>query len=658
VRDEQAARRAAYAQAQSDIRVGRAEAAERVLRTLQGAAPGEVNSLRLLGVALLAQGKLEAAQEALQSVVRQAPDFLQARIDLARVRRLQGRLEEARCELHAVLHLANHQDDAWLAYGDVLSDLRRYPLARFAFEQARLHDQHRLEVERASEALARNDLQFADATFRKILQWDASHVWALCGLAAVALGMGNHRDSERLLRHAQQRTPHCPVMRRGLAHTLVAAGRLPEAETILRALVEFEPENAQNWAALGGVYSRLLRQTEALAAFEAAARLNPGQVALRHSIGHLHKTLGNRADCERAYRECLELDPTFGEAWWSLADLKNYTFSDSELSAMRELVNTTAGTAQVHFALGRALEQRAEYAEAFAHYEHGNGLRRSSSPFDIERFEAKSQRTVACFDQVFLARQVGAGCPDASPIFVVGLPRSGSTLVEQILASHSKVEGTMELPNILALVNELEHATGHDDEYPECLRAASPGLLERLGRRYIEETRAVRLGRPRFIDKMPNNFSHLGLIHAILPNATIIDVRRHPMDACFSAYKQHFAQGQSFSYDLRDLGRYYRAYLEVMDHWDAVLPGKVMHLQYEDLVRDPRRVIDALLRHCGLAFEPACLSAHKTSRPVRTASAEQVRQPLYSSGIGYWKHFTQQLEPLRQSLGDCLERFT
>jgi len=255
------------------------------------------------------------------------------------------------------------------------------------------------------------------------------------------------------------------------------------------------------------------------------------------------------------------------------------------------------------------------------------------------------------------AQRANDGWPDPAPIFIVGLPRSGSTLVEQILASHSRVEGTFELPNVLTIVREFDHRNAEHDAYPEVVRAVPPGQFAALGRRYLEETAPLRSGRPHFIDKMPNNFSHVGLIQSMLPQAIIVDVRRHPMDSCFSTYKQNFAEGQSFSYDLTDLGRYYRCYLRLMDHWDEVLPGKVLHLQYEELVRDPEANIRRLLTHCGLEFEPGCLAFHETKRPVRTASAEQVRQPLYSSGVGHWKHFESELEPLRRTLGDCLARF-
>ena len=381
---------------------------------------------------------------------------------------------------------------------------------------------------------------------------------------------------------------------------------------------------------------------------------------LRLSIGHLHKTLGNRPACEAAYRECLARAPAMGEVYWALADLKTYVFSDAEIAAMQALLRDDGDDvdqAHLRFALGRAFEHRREYATAFEHYASGNRRRRKTIAYDIRVFEAKTRRVRECFDAAFLAGRAGAGFEDPAPIFIVGLPRSGSTLVEQILASHSAVEGTFELPNVLTIVREFDHSDEAHDAYPEVVRAVPAGRFAELGRRYVEETRPLRSGAPRFIDKMPNNFSHVGLIHCILPQATIIDVRRHPMDACFSTFKQHFAEGQSFSYDLEDLGRYYRCYLDLMDHWDAVLPGKVLQLRYEHLVRDPERQIRRLLAHCGLEFEPACLAFHETKRAVRTASAEQVRQPLYSSGVGYWKHFASALDPLRRALGDCLDRF-
>jgi len=653
--------RAAYARALAALRAGRAAAAERELIAIQANAPGEVNSLRLLGAALLDQGKLVPAVETLQRAVSAAPSFVHSRVDLARAYRAAGRPQEARAELKRVLQSHPGLPLAWLAYGDVLVELEKYPDARFAYERARLTDPYRARIEEATAALVAEDVKRAEPLFRDILKEDASHTAALCGLAAVSLTVSRGRDALRLLQHALKQSAHLPLIWRGLCQTLVDLGRLPEAESAVRRLLKIEAENPKNWVLLGTVYSRLMRQPDALLAFEEAVKLNPGEVRLRLTIGHLHKTLGQRRECEAAYRRCLEIDPKFGEAYWSLADLKTYVFSDAEIAAMQSLLQGEGGDdqdqAQLHFALGRAFEHRKNYPLAFEHYATGNRRRRRTVPFDIGRFEDKTRRVKETFDPAFFAERAATGWPDPAPIFIVGLPRSGSTLIEQILASHSRVEGTFELPNVLTLVREFDHADAGHDAYPEKVRDVPGEGIAMLGRRYLEETAAIRTGRAHFIDKMPNNFSHIGLIHAMLPRAVIIDVRRHPLDACFSTFKQYFAEGQSFSYDLDDLGRYYRCYLELMDHWDRVLPGKVLHLRYEHLVRDPETHIRRLLEHCGLGFEPACLAFHETKRPVRTASAEQVRQPLYASGVGYWRHFETQLAPLRCSLGDILERF-
>jgi len=657
----QARLRAAYGQAFAALRTGRAESAERQLRAIQAQAPGEVNSLRLLGVALLDQEKISDALDALERAVSAAPEFWAARTDLARAYRCAGRLQAARAELQRIVAAAPELEAAWLAYGDVLVEMEKYPDARLAYDRARLCDPYLKRIEEASAALVAKDRRAAEIIFREILKADPGHVAAACGLAAISLGANRGNDAVRLLRHALKQSAHLPLAWRGMCQALADLGRFPEAEAAVRRLLKIEPENSKNWVLLGTVYTRLMRQADALPAFEEAARLNPAEVRLTLSIGHIHKTLGNRDESEAAYKACLRLDPAFSEAYWSLADLKNYHFSEAEIAAMQALRQGEGGDdadqAQLHFALGRAFEQRQAFGQAFEHYAMGNQRRRKTVPFDIRVFENKTQRVRQCFDEAYFAERAGAGHKDSAPIFIVGLPRSGSTLVEQILASHSGVEGTFELPNMLSIVREFDHADAEHNAYPEIVRSVPLERFAPLGRRYLEETSALRTGRAHFIDKMPNNFSHVGLIHSLLPQAIIIDVCRYPMDSCFSSYKQYFAEGQSFSYELESLGRYFRCYLDLMDHWDRVLPGKVLHLRYETLVRQPEITIRRLLKHCGLQFEPACLAFHETKRPVRTASAEQVRQPIYTSGIGHWKHFAPQLEPLRLALGDCLQRF-
>jgi tetratricopeptide (TPR) repeat protein len=649
------------AQAHAVLRAGRAATAERWLRALDAQVPGEANCRWLLGAALLEQNKIPESIATLEGLLTRVPDFANARVDLARAHQRDGRAARAREEVRLVLEKMPHHHLAWLAYGDALVDLEQYADARVAFERARLTDPRRTQVEEATAALVADDRKTSERIFRGILQEDAGHLASLCGLAALSIAADKGADAERLLRHALKQSAHHPLAWRGLGQTLVVLGRLEEAEAAANRLIRIEPENPLGWTTLASVWTRLMRQEKALEAYEQAVRLRPDESRLRMSIGHVQKTLGRRADSEASYKAVLAMDPGIAEAYWSLADLKNYRFSDAEIETMQRLLASDgrerSNEAQLHFALGKAFEQRDQYADAFAHYARGNALRHLDAPFDIENFERRSTRIGAFFDKEFFAKRAGSGDPDPAPIFIIGLPRSGSTLVEQILASHSRVEGTMELPNIINITHQFDDMAAARDGYPDTVGTAPIGLLTALGSRYLQETGPLRTGREHFTDKLPNNFSHVGLIHAILPNATIIDARRHPMDCCFSTFKQHFAEGQTFSYDLDDLGRYYRCYLSLMDHWDDVLPGKVLHLQYEDLVREPEPNIRRLLDHCRLPFEAACLSFHQTRRSVRTPSAEQVRQPIYTSGVGHWRHFERELQPLRQALGDCLERF-
>jgi tetratricopeptide (TPR) repeat protein len=648
-------------QADAALRAGRAATAEAWLRALEAQAPGDVTCRWLLGVALLDQDKIPESIATLQAVLDRVPEFARARVDLARAYRADGRALQAREAVRRVLEKSPQHHLAWLAYGDALVDLEQYADARVAFERARLTDGHLERMREATTALAADDRKTAEQVFRLILRENASHVAALCGLASLSIAADKPYDAERLLRHALKQSAHHPLIWRELGQTLMKLGRLEEADAAARRLIKIEPENPDTWITYGAVSTRLMRHEQALDSYQRAARLKPEEVRLRMAIGHIQKTLGRRAESEGAYKGALAMNPAYAEAYWSLADLKNYVFDDAEIAAMRQLLThpkiERADTAQLCFALGKALEQRRQYAESFAYYSRGNSVRRLDAPFDIAQFERRTARIRSFFDQAFFEQRAGAGDPSAAPIFIVGLPRSGSTLLEQILASHSRVEGTMELPNIINMTNQFDDMDAGRNGYPESVGSAPLGLFAALGGRYLEETAPLRSGKEHFTDKLPNNFSHIGLIHAILPHATVIDARRHPMDCCFSTFKQHFAEGQAFSYDLTDLGRYYRCYLSLMDHWDAVLPGRVLRVQYEEMVRDPETHIRRLLDHCRLPFEPACLSFHQTRRSVRTASAEQVRQPIYTSGVGHWRHFEQELEPLRQALGDSLERF-
>jgi predicted Zn-dependent protease len=658
---ELAAFREAYGRALTALRLGRPQVAEQQLRAIQASAPGEVNSLRVLGIALSAQGRHQEAIAALESVCARAPGFAHAFVDLAAAFHSERRFEEGERASRKALELDPNLAVAWRQLGDLQVSLGRQAEALASYARWAAGDPSQAPLADAAAALVAGDRHRAEGSYRALLREDPNDVGALCGLAVISLGAGFVRDAERLLRHALKQSPHLPLIWRGLAQTLFDGGRFAEAEDAIEQALDVEPELPESWVLLGNIRARRLRSEGALAAYDRALGLKPDQPRVLLSQGHVLKTLGRRAECEAVYHESVRRYPEFAEAYCSLADLKNYEFTDAELDAMRALAARTGvesgELAQLHFALGRALEQRENYDGSFAHYAAGNRARRRVATFDAAAFEDKSRRVIESFGAAFLAAHAGGGCPDAGPIFIVGLPRSGSTLVEQILASHPAVQGTMELPNLVTIVRELDSAAGVRDRYPESVAPLGAGEIAALGARYIAETRELRAGRERFIDKMPNNFSHVGLLQLILPNATIVDVRRHPMDACFSAFKQYFAQGQSFAFDLEDLGRYYRTYLRLMDHWDRVLPGKVLCIAYEDLIADTEGQVRRLLAHCQLPFDSACLRFYETRRAVRTASSEQVRQPIYDSSVGYWRRYAAHLEPLRWSLGPALERF-
>ncbi|TDF34941.1 sulfotransferase family protein [Alteromonadaceae bacterium M269] len=378
------------------------------------------------------------------------------------------------------------------------------------------------------------------------------------------------------------------------------------------------------------------------------------------SKGHALKTIGHVEEAVDAYRQAYKAKADHGDAFWSLANLKTYRFSDDELSLMREMegLEKTSAEDKAHlcFALGKAFEDRKEYIRSFTFYEKGNALKKANSRYELDRVAYELDFQAEHFDADFFEKRIGYGCQSPDPIFIVGLPRAGSTLLEQILASHSQVDGTMELANVISMAHHLNGrlATHDTPRYPGILNELTPEQWVSMGERYIEDTAAHRQGAPFFIDKMPNNFRHIPFIQLMLPNAKIIDARREPMACCFSGFKQLFAEGQDFTYGLEDIGRYYRRYVDIMQHWDDVLPGRVLRVQHEDLHDDLEQQVRRILDYCGLPFEQACVDFHQTKRPVRTPSSEQVRQPIYRSAVNQWEHYDEFLTPLKEILGDLV----
>jgi tetratricopeptide (TPR) repeat protein len=439
--------------------------------------------------------------------------------------------------------------------------------------------------------------------------------------------------------------------------------RLEDADAEAERLLAVEPGNPNFRVLKALVLVRMGRHEEALGIYEEVLGHYPKQARAQMSYGHALKTVGRLDEAIAAYRKCVELSPEVGEAYWSLANLKTFRFSDDDIGQMRAQVTTEGGDpddqSHVAFALGKALEDRNEFEESFHFYRRGNAIRGVNHRFNAKVNVFNTARQIRVFTPEFLESLEGVGCPAPDPIFVVGLPRAGSTLLEQILASHSQVEGTTELTDIIAISRRLAEKSRQNPagKYPEILAQLPQERFRELGEGYIESTRIQRHETPFFIDKMPNNFQHIGLIHLILPNARIIDARRHPMACCFSGFKQLFARGQTFTYSLEDIGRYYRDYVILMDHWDRVLPDRVLRVEYEDMVADTENQIRRLLDYCGLGFEESCLRFYETKRAIRTPSAEQVRQPIYTQGLEQWRHYEPWLGPLKEALGPVLERY-
>jgi len=519
------------------------------------------------------------------------------------------------------------------------------------------------EVVSATSLFSDGELAAAEHIVRAYLLKQGDDVEGMRLLARIGMAQDVFDDAEILLAGVLQLAPDYRAARLDYARTLLERHKYLRARQELETLLQLEPANRQYQTLHATACVGLGEHARASAIYRELLTEAPQAADLHLSLAHCLKTLGRREEAIASYRAAAAARPSFGDTYWSLANLKTYRFTDEEFARMRreEADPATAPGDRCHlcFALGKALEDRGEYAESFRFYERGNALKIAESRYRPELIVRNTRMQIQICTREFFERRAGSGRPDVDPIFIVGLPRSGSTLIEQILASHSSVEGTQELADVPRLVVELQgrEPETHGLRYPAVLEELGAADFERLGQQYLDDTRIYRTGKPRFIDKMPNNFRHLGLIHLMLPNARIIDARREPMACCFSNFKQLFANGQEFTYGLEQIAGYYRTYLELMSHWNRVLPGRILRVQHEDVVSDLEGSVRRILDFCGLEFEPECLKFHETERSVRTASSEQVRQPLYRDGLEQWRHFEPWLDPLKHALGDAVDRY-
>jgi tetratricopeptide (TPR) repeat protein len=625
------------------------------LEAILEAEQDEVNALCLLGSLRSTEARYAEAIVLLQRAWSLEPGFFDAALELARIKRLSGDPEGGIEVLRALTVRAPGHSRAWQSLGDCLCEAGQIESGLEAFRRSVATDPFRLEIVRAIEALNDGRKHDAEAILRHVLENDPNHLHALVGLASVALDAGVTTDAEYLLERARRLSPYSDVVWRNIARVHSERADYELAERAARCAVDLNPKSPDAWSMLGNVQAGGLRPELARESFQTSLDLSSLQPRVWLSLGHVCKTIGERDASERAYRTAIKQAPTLGEAFWSLADLKNYRFTTAEFDAMSTALEqgqlTQTDRAAFHFAIAKYYEDGREFADAFENYDAGNKIKSGIDAFDSQGFSEACREVASVLSKPMLSKAPGAGQRGQPvPIFIVGLPRAGSTLVEQILASHSEVQGTMELPHILNYVRQLRSGNG----YPDAVRNMNDEDFSRLGQRYLDETEPFRGTADHFVDKMPNNFLHIGLIARILPQSIFIDARRDPRDCCLSAFKQNFARGQAFSYSLPNLGQYFRDYLQIMQHWDNVLPGRVLHVQYESVVADTEYQIRRLLAHCDLEFEDACLNFHKTRRSVRTASAEQVRQPIYANSVGHWENFETWLAPLIDALGDAV----
>lgn len=590
-----------------------------ISRILQTPAPGNAKAEYERGLSLAARGNDQGAVAAFRAAVKQDPAM----------------------------------SAAWRKLGDVLArmgDAKGADASYMAYVGSAGTD---ADLIRAAHALLDEQWSTAERLLRARLRTAPTDIAAMRLLAEACVGLGRHKDAEALLHRALSLAPSFSAARQTLASVLFRQGKHAESLPYIERLIAEKPHDVQYRTLLASTMSLLGQYDRAIEIYAGLIAAVPDNPTIGVSYGNVLRHGGRRADAVRAYRACLKVAPALGEAYWNLANLKIEPFSPDDIAAMRLALAGDAVSTQdrlyLSYALGHALEQAADYAGSFAHYAAGAALRRGLITYSADDTTDQVRRAAELFTPAFFAARADDGCADPAPIFIVGLPRAGSTLIEQILSSHSAVEGTRELPEIGNIEADLRG--GGAATYPACLAGLDGATLRALGERYMERTRVYRrTERPFFIDKNPTNWAHCGLIHLILPRARIIDARRAPMASCFAAFKQYFVNGMEFSYDLTELGRYYNDYVRLMTHFETALPGGIHRVLYEDMVANTELEVRRLLAYCGLPFEAACLRFWETRRAVVTPSSEQVRQPIFRDSVGQWRHYEAWLGPLQDAL--------
>jgi tetratricopeptide (TPR) repeat protein len=637
-----------------------ADQATEILKAL----PNHPPALFFLAMAKRRSGDPQAALDVLEPLLNAQHEWAAAWFERGMALGALGRGDEAINALLKAVKFQSEHPEAWRVLADHFTATGDADRADAAYARHIKCSTRDPMLQEAAAAMVKNDVATAERALKKHLFEKPTDVAAIRMLAEVAIRCGQDSQAEKLLVRCLELAPSFAAARYNYALLLQRREDSPRALIEIEKCLEADPDRPgyRNLAAV-----ILGRVGEFARASEMYARLlaeYPDQARVWLSYGHVLKTEGRQQEAIDAYRACIERDPQLGEAYWSIANLKTFRFEQSDLSAMKQQMEDSSLSDKerwhLHFALGKAYEDTADYEESFRHYADGNALYLANHTYDADYITTRTERLMSGFSRDYFEKRKGLGSTAPDPIFIIGMPRAGSTLLEQILSCHSAIEGTSELPDMITLAQQLraEADTQEVAAYASVLAQKSAEELSELGDLYIERTRIHRkTDRPFFIDKMPNNFLYLGIIQSILPNAKIIDARRHPMGCCFSNFKQFYAKGQNFSYSLEDTSRFYRDYVRLMAHFDEVLPGRVHRVFYEDTVADTERVVREMLEYCELEYEPECLRFFESQRPVRTASSEQVRQPINRKGVEQWQNYEPWLEPLKETLGDVLDEY-
>lgn len=638
------------------LRDNRPLRAEEVCRDFLNRNPGCTDHIRLLSLALMKQNRATKAEEQLRFALSLDPDFPQLYEDLGSALAMQSKFEEAISEFEKAIRLQPSLPLAHKKLGQALAAIGKGSEADDAFQEYVANDPERSAIVKGVEFRQGGKNDEAIKAFRKVLKENPQNVNAMRHLA-VSYWHGEKRleDAEALLRRATQITPQFSGAWQTLGALLMEMNKYLDAITAYTKATELEEKNADAWAGLGNAHARAMNPEEAARAFERSIAIDGDAPGILSAYGWELKTLGNQAEALKAYRRAIKVRPRYGPAYWNMANLKIFKFENKEIETMLEQVKREdlSENEDIHFrfSLGKAMEDKKDYDQAWHFYHTGNQQQRMTVEYEMVEFENRLNAIKNVFNVTLLTDRSDIGYEAPDPIFIVGLPRSGSTLVEQILASHSQVEGTAELPVLGKIAESIGRYRKGGNRYPEAVTKLRNKDLRAYGKQYIEESQRYRTTeKPFFTDKLPNNFPLMGFAHLILPNAKVINARRHPFDTCLGAYKQLFGQGQNFTYDMLELAHYYRQYDALMKHWHEVLPGKILDVHYEETVTDLENQVKQILEHCGLPFEESCVHFHETERAVKTASSEQVRQPIYTGALGKWRRYDKHLSLWKEYL--------